>query len=73
MNQILDMQKQILLLQRDTLNMTKMISDQADQITKLTQGGMSLLEAIKRHDDLIANLRKEIETLKLKPNKQVGF
>ena len=73
MNQIQDIYKQIHSLQDQIQTIAKMISDQADQITPIIDGASFLLKQIERHNDLIANLQKDMDSLKLEIQRQGEF
>lgn len=68
-----EIQKQIQSIQDHIITMNKMISDLSNQIAQLIKGATSQLGVIEHHTELIATLQKEIENLKAKPNKQLGF
>ena len=69
MNEI-NIYKQIESLQEQIYAIAKMTSDQADQITPIIQGATVLLAHIERHEDLMASLKKDIETLKAEIQRQ---
>jgi uncharacterized small protein (DUF1192 family) len=70
MNQIKDIYKQILSLHESIQDMGKNLSDQADQITKIVKDDLFVLSEIKRHNDLIASMKKEIDNLKAEIQRQ---
>lgn len=65
-----DIYKQIISLQEQIQSLANTVSDQADQITKLLEGGTFLLSQIKDHHDLIASVKNDIDNLKAENQRQ---
>jgi len=70
MNEIQDIYKHITSLQEQVMNLSKKLSEQAALLSPLAQGATFQLEQIKRHNDLIATMKKEIESLKAEIQRQ---